>query len=203
MIPEVFGRPPTLYESIPGTFAEMQHLFVRCLEQEFGRLATPEKMNRISQQLTSLRLTIKLHTLFSESALRYVSGIVFSNKDMLDFILSLTDNFYINLSSEETVDKLVRAIGMVAHSTPEGTPNDAEGIRLMMDVAKAKDRDSIVKDLKSASWLVTVIMIVLSSRSALNVAFSNEKLQEAMGGAPVTDPIIDSANYVERKSNKN
>lgn len=202
MIPELLGSPPTLYESIPGTFAEMRHLFLQCLEQEFGRIGSIETMDKISQGLSSIRMSYKLHTLFSESVVRHVTDTVFGNREMAEFILSLTDNFYINLSNQETVDRLIGALSMLAHTTADGILGESAA-RLMMDVSKVKDRGQVVKHLESASWLVTVVMIVLTSRSALNVVFMNKEIQERTGPGFITDPVTAAANYMARDKAKN
>jgi hypothetical protein len=124
---------------------------------ELNNRVTELEEAKVIEFLLHVGTEYKLHTLMTNLGIDQCVNEIFTNESIRDFILSLTDRFYIELSGEVNEENMVTLIsnGLVNNKFNEHTRTPREFFdRIHSDI-------NIPALLGNNKWLVTVVMIFL------------------------------------------
>lgn len=149
------------------TLEEMDNLksyFLSSMEIELSKLTQSPRIE-VDKFIIELYQTMKLHTLFSQQGLSNITEKVFSNTDIRDFILCLTDRFgfYSTCQSLDLKLEFNIILGLVYHSG-NIKPEVAESFNIIPERVKnslERDQEVLRNTLLSNRWITTIILIYL------------------------------------------
>lgn len=132
-------------------------LFLSCINMELNTRVTEAEEAEIIEFLLHVGTEYKLHTLMTNLGIDQCVNEIFTKERIRDFILSLTDRFYIELSGEDNEERMITLIsnGLLNKKFNEFTRTPKEFFeRIHSDI-------NIPALLSNNNWLVTVVMIFL------------------------------------------
>lgn len=114
----------------------------------------------------------KIHTLFSIEGLERIVKLVFDNVEIRDFVLMLNDRFFIYFSDTTEENKqspklqaLCRIISSYVFTTAANNSISPKQITTRLETAL--DRKEIINRLMIDKWLITVVLLYLTTTEAL------------------------------------
>lgn len=132
-------------------------LFLSCINMELNTRVTENEESDVIEFLLHVGTEYKLHTLMTNLGIDNCVNEIFTKERIRDFILSLTDRFYIELSGEDNEKHLLDLIanGLINKKFNEFTRMPKEFFeRIHSDI-------NIPGLLSNNKWLVTIVMIFL------------------------------------------
>lgn len=84
-----------------SSFSDYKTVFVKTLLEEFQHRVQQSEMEDVMRFILSVSTEYKLHTMFTPVGLQAVNDTVFLNTKVRDFILSLSDRFFIEIASDD------------------------------------------------------------------------------------------------------
>lgn len=153
----------------------VNQIFIEALDYEIARIPGGELNDKIVDFCSKIHLTTKLNTLFTQRYLFDCVTVVFNSLDLRDFILSLTDNFMVNLllsveegscvisngDSETATMSLFRSVSRSLHY---GVTADNQYCLIPDPVANNLNPsyDDLLSILLNNKWLLSIIFINLN-----------------------------------------
>lgn len=81
-------------------FSSFKDIFTDALLIELSNRSTEKEIQNITRFLLSVSKEFKLHTMFTSAGVTLLMDTIFLNPDIRDFVLSLSDRFFIEISSD-------------------------------------------------------------------------------------------------------
>lgn len=157
MFTEITSTEPIVQIDTRFEMNSFKILFLSCINMELNNRVTELEEATVIEFLLHVGTEYKLHTLMTNLGIDQCVNEIFTNESIRDFILSLTDRFYIELSGEVNEENMVTLIssGLVNNKFNEHTRTPREFFdRIHSDI-------NIPALLSNNKWLVTIVMIFL------------------------------------------
>lgn len=154
---EITSTEPLIEVDARFEMTSFKILFLSCINMELNNRVTELEEAEIIEFLLHVGTEYKLHTLMTNLGIDQCVNEIFTKERIRDFILSLTDRFYIELSGEDNEEHMITLIsnGLINNKFNEFTRTPKEFFeRIHSDI-------NIPALLSNNKWLVTVVMIFL------------------------------------------
>lgn len=165
---------PQIQRAISSTetfsFQKYKEVFLRSISQELKYRVTEAEKQDVVRFILSIATEHKLHTVFTSAGIKAVSDTVFLNPSVRDFVLSLSDRFFIETASDEednqSLESLIKIIsnGLNFYSVL-GLTSQQGGVVCCKIPDILRDHlaiNSLKTLLTFNNWLIVVVMILLT-----------------------------------------
>lgn len=142
----------------------LKEVFRTSLDNELAKLTNSQRIE-VDKFIIEIYHTMKLHTLFTPQGLSNITERVFSNTDIRDFILCLTDRFGFFSACQDLANKIefniIDGLNYYNISINGKLPEEYNLIPERVKNSLERDEDVILNTLSANRWITTIILMYM------------------------------------------